>query len=162
MLCSAVSGSQRFSLSVLLGTFCNWSWRSTQRAPSLPPFTSRLVPSAPVLHCQLPYRRTNPPSKDRDDSGVRSAASSLWVLKRYFSVVGRTLWSAQGFSSTIWTYLRHLWQISSGHSCLNVFNEMFKEFAIPAAVTSSSTNTCWFLYTVLMPPYLVSDLVAAH
>lgn len=111
MLCSAGSGLHWFSRSLpnLLGTFCSWSWHSTQRAPWLMPFTSQLVPLAPVLHCQLPHCTTNllPRTGTTQGQGPLSAPLT-WVLNRRFSVAGRTLLSAQGFSNATQTYLLHL------------------------------------------------------
>lgn len=161
MLCSAGSGLQWFSRSLpsSLGTFCNWSWHSTQRTPWLMPFTSQLVPPAPFLHWQLPHCTTNllPRTGTTQGQGLLSAPFT-WVLNQCFSLAGRALSSVQGFSNTMQTYLLPLPQNSSSYSCLNYVSEKFKKFVAPAVVTSSSANARWLLYFALM----LQHLRAAH
>lgn len=152
MLCSAGSGLQWFSHSLpkLLGIFCNWSWHSTQRAPWLMPFTSQLAPPAPVLHCQLPHCTTNllPRTGMTQGQGLLSA-SLTWVLKRRFSVPGRTLSSAQGFSNTRQTYLLPLPR---------------RRAAITAAwiISMRSLRSLWLLLLGLPPQQTPDDFYTLH
>lgn len=148
MLCSAGSGLQWFSCSLhnLLGTFCNWSWHSTQRAPWLMPFTSQFVSSASSA---LPAPLHNKSAaEDRDDSGARAAVSSLdW--NQCFSVAGRTLSSPQGFSNTTRIYLLPL---------------PHRRAAIKAAwiIAMRSLRSLWLLLLWLPPQQTHRDFYTLH
>lgn len=154
MLCSAGSGLQWFSRSLpsWLGTSCNWSWHSTQRAPWLMPLTSQLVPPAPVVHCQLAHCTTNLLLRIgmTPRQGLLSAPLT-WVLNCHFLVGWKSfIISSRVQHHTTDTPATPTTQKSSNCSCQNDFNEKFKKFVTPAAMTSSSANTRWFLYFALM------------
>lgn len=149
MLCSAGSGLQCFSRSLhnLLGTFCNWSWHSTQRAPWLMLYSpAHASSSSSALPAAPPHNKSA--AEDRDDSGARAAVSSL-DLNQCFSVAGRTLSSAQGFSNTTQT---------------NLLSLPHRRAAIKAAwiIAMRSLRSLWLLLLWLPPQQTHSDFYSLH
>lgn len=141
MLCSAVSGSQWFSLSILLWTLRSWSWHSTQRAPSLPSFTSRLAPSAPA---SLLQNKTDISGQGRLGCKVCWQLPWLQCWNGNFSVAGRLYHQLKGSATqhglTCSTYRRPAVMTAAW---IFSMRSLRSSRLLLLWLANTSANTCW-------------------